>query len=307
MNIIANDKPLLIGYRGALYAPLLQTIPGTKFGLGFLPTEADFKDPAVREAISRSGWMIWPPIPFNAETIVTDAGPAPAAPTWHHWLGTDDESHDVLARTLYGLRGSLIFALVLTLITSSVGLVTGALQGFYGGLIDLVLQRLTEIWSGIPVFFLLIVLSGLFALNFIGLLLFLALFNWMFLSNLVRAEFLRARQLDYVLAARAIGLRDWQIMALHILPNAMLALISYVPFLVAEFITLLAGLEFLGVGLPPGAASLGSLLAQAQNNPDAPWLSGTAFVALGGIILLLVLLGENLRDHFAERQIFHER
>ena len=297
-NVIANDKPLLMDYRGHLYLPVFQKIPEQKFGPAFLPTQADFTNPEIKAAIRAHGWMIWPPIPYSYDSIVWNAGTAPAPPSWRNWLGTDDVSRDVLARVIYGLRLSILFGFSLTIAASIIGIFAGAVQGFYGGLTDLLFQRFTEIWSGLPQLFLLIIISSIIAPNFLILLLFLLAFSWMTLTGVVRAEFLRARGLDYVRAARALGMSDGRIILRHILPNAMISTLSFLPFILADSITLLASLDFLGFGLPPGSPSLGELVAQAKNNLQAPWLAVTAFVVIGGLLLCLIFIGEAVRDAF---------
>jgi microcin C transport system permease protein len=294
-NFLANDHPLLLDYKGRLYLPLLQTLPEQNFGPDFLPTEADYTNPEVQAAINAHGWMLWPPIHYGPQSIAWDESSAPAPPSLHHWLGTDENSRDVAARLLYGLRLSLCFGFLLTTLASLIGIAAGAVQGYFGGLTDLLLQRVTEIFAGLPQFFLIIVLASLFAPGFFTLLLLLLAVSWMSLTGVVRAEFFRARTQDFVRAARALGLSDVTIMRRHILPNALVAVVSFLPFLLAESITILAGLDFLGFGMPPGTATLGELAAEARNNVDAPWLGITAVVALGGILLLLVFIGEAAR------------
>jgi len=301
-NLLANDRPLVMEYKGALYFPVLVPIPETMFGPDFLPTEADFSNPQVQAAINAQGWMLWPPIRYRYDSIVWNAGAAPAPPNARNLLGTDDVSRDVLARALYGLRSSISFSFALTILAAVIGVVGGAVQGFYGGALDLIGQRLVEIWSGLPQLFLLILLAGLVNPGFMLLLIFFALFAWTALAALVRAEFLRARNLDYVRAARALGVPNWQIMLRHILPNALVAVLTFLPFLFADSIALLAGLNYLGFGLPPDSPSLGELAAQAQNNPQAPWLAFTALITLGGLLFLLVCIGEALRTAFDPRQ-----
>jgi len=300
-NFVANDKPLLVEYRGHFYAPVVERVAGTVFGAGFLPTEADYADPAVQAAIHAQGWEVWPPVRFNAASIVWNVD-APSPPSAQNFLGTDADARDVLARVIYGLRVSILFGFSLTAAASVIGILAGAVQGFYGGWVDLLGQRFIEVWSGLPQLFLLIVLASLITPGFFTLLLFLLLFSWTALTGMVRAEFLRARRLDYVRAARALGVGDVRIMARHILPNAAIAVVTFVPFLLADSIVLLASLDFLGVGLPPGAASLGELVAEAKDHPEAPWLGMTAFVVLGGVLLLLVFIGEAVREAFDPRK-----
>lgn len=301
--LIANDRPLLLAYRGQIYAPVIQDIPESRFGADFLPTEADYANPQVRRAILAHGWMIWPPIPYSYDSIVWNAGAsAPAPPSGRDWLGTDEVSRDVLARVIYGLRLALLFGFTLSIAASVIGILAGAVQGFYGGLVDLLFQRFIEIWSGMPQLFLLIILASIIAPNFWILLIFLLLFSWMSLTGVVRAEFLRARKLDYVRAAQALGVRDSRIMFRHILPNAMIATLTFLPFILSGSVTLLASLDFLGFGMPPGAPSLGELVGEARNNLQAPWLGATAFIVLGGLLLLLVFIGEAVRDAFDPRR-----
>jgi microcin C transport system permease protein len=302
-NFIANDKPLLMEYRGHLYVPAIQQIPEQTFGPNFLPTEADYTNPEIKAAIRANGWMIWPPIPYRYDTIVWDAaGAAPAPPSARNWLGTDEVSRDVLARVIYGLRLSILFGFGLTIVASAIGIVAGAVQGFYGGYTDLLFQRFIEIWSGMPQLFLLIILSSIIAPSFWILLLFLLLFSWMTLTGVVRAEFLRARNLDYVRAAKALGVPDWRIMLRHMLPNAMIATLTFLPFILSDSVTLLASLDFLGFGMPPGSPSLGELVSEAKDNLQAPWLGFTAFITLGGILIILIFIGEAVRDSFDPRK-----
>ncbi len=302
-EFVANDRPLLVRYQGAWYVPVLADYPGTDFGPDFLPTETDFHDPAVQQAIRAHGWMIWPLIPYHYDTIVNNLpSPAPSPPTWQNWLGTDDEGRDVLARVIYGFRISVLFGFSLTILSSIVGVAAGAVQGFYGGLVDLLGQRGIEVWSGMPQLFLLIILSSVIAPTFWVLLVFLLLFSWMTLTGLVRAEFLRGRNLEYVRAARALGVSDPVVMWRHVLPNAMVAVMTFLPFILSGSVTVLASLDFLGFGLPPGSPSLGELVEEAKNNLQAPWLGITAFVVLGGTLALLIFIGEAVRDAFDPRK-----
>jgi microcin C transport system permease protein len=306
-NLVANDKPLLMAYRGQLYFPALEAIPEQTFGAGFLPTEADFTNPQIKAAIRAHGWMLWPPIPYSDDTIAWNMPTAPAPPDARHWLGTDEVSRDVLARVIYGLRISILFGFGLTFVASAIGIVAGAVQGYYGGLTDLLFQRFIEIWAGMPQLFLLIILSSIIAPSFWILLLFLLLFSWMTLTGVVRAEFLRARNLDYVRAAKALGLTDGRIMLRHMLPNAMIATLTFLPFILSDSITLLASLDFLGFGMPPGSPSLGELISEAKNNLQSPWLGITAFVVLGGLLLILIFIGEAVRDAFDPRKTMTAR
>ncbi|SEM19870.1 ABC transporter permease [Halomonas caseinilytica] len=304
-ELVANDKPLLMQYQGDWYVPLLVDYPDTEFG-GFLPTPADYRDRYTRETIEADGWMLWPPIPYSYDTLdMALRHPAPSPPDGEHWLGTDDQGRDVLARVIYGFRLSVVFALVLTAGSLVLGVVIGGVQGYFGGKVDLIGQRLTEIWSGLPVLFLLIVLASLVEPNLWWLLGIMLLFSWLGLVDVVRAEFLRARNLEYVRAARAMGLPSRLIMWRHVLPNAMVATLTFIPFLFTGGITTLTALDFLGFGLPPGSPSLGELVAQGKNNLQAPWLGITAFMTLSIMLSLLVFIGEGLRDAFDPRHIQH--
>lgn len=300
-ELVANDRPLLVWYDGGLYAPVLKKYPETAFG-GDFETEAVYRDAYVQELIDAKGWMLWPPIRYSYKTINYGLPvPAPAPPSAENWLGTDDQGRDVLARIIYGVRLSVLFGLTLTLGSSVVGVVVGAFQGYYGGLTDLAGQRFMEIWSGMPGLFILIILASMVEPGFWWLLAVTMLFSWMSLVDVVRAEFLRGRNLEYVRAARALGLPDRTIMFRHILPNAMIATVTFLPFIVSGSITTLTSLDFLGFGLPPGSPSLGELLAQGKNNLQAPWLGLSAFAVLGVILSLLVFIGEGVRDAFDPR------
>jgi microcin C transport system permease protein len=301
-EVIANDKPLLVRYAGAWYFPVLVEYPETTFG-GDLPSEADYRDAVVRQEIEAKGWMIWPLIPFSYQTINFDLPvPAPAPPSSVNWLGTDDQGRDVLARLIYGFRISILFGLILTLLSSIVGVAAGAVQGYFGGLTDLLFQRFIEIWSNLPVLYLLIILSAIVQPNFWWLLGLMLLFSWMTLVDLVRAEFLRARNFDYVRAARALGVSNAVIIWRHVLPNAMVSTFTFMPFILNGSITTLTSLDFLGFGLPPGSASLGELLAQGKANLQAPWLGITAFMTLAIMLSLLIFIGEAVRDAFDPRK-----
>jgi microcin C transport system permease protein len=302
-ELLANDRPLLIRYEGDWFVPVLRDYSEDAFGPDFMPIEADFTDPDLQRAIRARGWMIWPAVPFSYATIVKDLlVPAPAPPSWRNPLGTDDQARDVLARVIYGFRISVLFGFALTMLSSAVGIAAGAVQGFYGGLTDLLFQRFIEIWSGMPTLLLLIILSSIIAPNFWILLGFQLLFSWMALTGLVRAEFLRGRNLDYVRAAKALGVSDLGVMWRHILPNAMVATLTFVPFTLSGSVTILASLDFLGFGLPPGSPSLGELVSQGKNNLQAPWLGITAFVVLGGVLTLLIFTGEAVREAFDPRR-----
>jgi microcin C transport system permease protein len=264
---------------------------------------ADFHDPWLQQQIETNGWMLWPPIRFSYDTIIYDLEqPSPTPPSRQHWLGTDDQSRDVLARLIYGFRVAIAFGLALTIASSIIGVIAGAIQGFYGGMADLLGQRFIEIWSGLPTLYLLIILSSVIQPNFGWLLLILLLFSWMALVDVVRAEFLRSRNFEYVKAARALGLPNRHIMFRHILPNATVATITFMPFILTGAITTLTSLDFLGFGLPPGSASLGEMIQQGKNNLHAPWLGLTAFFTLAITLSLLVFIGEAARDAFDPRK-----
>jgi microcin C transport system permease protein len=301
-ELIANDRPLLVYYQGALYVPVLQAYPETTFG-GEFETETDYRDPYVGTLISEHGWILWPPIPYRYDTINYELPqPAPSPPTAENWLGTDDQGRDVAARVIYGFRISVLFGLTLTLFSSLVGVLAGAVQGYYGGWTDLLFQRFIEIWSGLPVLYLLIILASVVEPNFWWLLGLMLLFSWMSLVGVVRAEFLRARNFEYVRAARALGVGHLTTMWRHVLPNAMVATLTFLPFILNGSITTLTSLDFLGFGLPPGSPSLGELLAQGKSNLQAPWLGITAFVVLAVMLSLLIFIGEAARDAFDPRK-----
>ncbi len=300
-NVIANDKPLVASFNGQWYFPFLKSYPETTFG-GDFETEADYTDPFVVELIEEDGWLIWPLIPYSYDTHISDLDrPAPSSPDTKNWLGTDDQARDVLARSIYGFRISVIFALVLTLSSSLIGIFIGALQGYFGGKFDLFGQRFIEIWSGLPQLYLLIILSSFISPNLSWLLLLMLLFSWTQLVDLVRAECLRVRNFEYVKAAKALGVSDSTIIMRHVLPNAMVATMTYLPFILAGAVTTLTTLDFLGFGLPPGSASLGELVLQGKNNLQAPWLGLTAFAVLSLMLTLVVFIGEGVRDAFDPR------
>jgi microcin C transport system permease protein len=301
-EFLANDRPLLVRYEGSFYVPVLRDYPETTFG-GFFPTVANYRDPEVGKLITEKGWMVWPLIPFSYDTITDAPGPFPAAPSGTDWLGTDDQGRDVLARLIYGFRISVLFGLVLTVVSSIVGVIAGAVQGYFGGHIDLLFQRFIEIWSGMPQLYLLIILATLIQPSFWSLLGLLLLFSWMELVGVVRAEVLRARNFDYVRAARALGLSDRQIMFRHVLPNAMVATVTFLPFIISGSVTVLTALDFLGFGLPPGSPSLGEMVAQGKANLQAPWLGITAFAALAIMLSLLMFIFEAVRDAFDPRKV----
>ncbi len=301
-ELVANDRPLLVRYHGRFYVPVLVAYPETTFG-GQFPTEAAYRDPYVRRLITEHGWMVWPPVPYRHDTINYElAVPAPAPPSRDNWLGTDDQARDLLARLIYGFRVSVLFGLTLTLASSVIGVMAGAVQGYFGGWVDLFFQRFIEVWSGLPVLYLLIILASLVEPNFWWLLGLMLLFSWMSLVSVVRAEFLRARNFDYVRAARALGVSNAVIMVRHVLPNAMVATLTFLPFVLNSSITTLTSLDFLGFGLPPGAASLGEILAQGKANLQAPWLGVTSFLVIALLLSLLVFIGEAVRDAFDPRK-----
>ncbi len=303
-EMIANDRPLLIHYDGHWFVPVLQNYSEDAFGDDLMPIEADYSDPDLSKRINAKGWMVWPLIPYSYESDVKNLGAsAPTPPSWRNVLGTDDQARDVLARVIYGFRLSVLFGFTLTIISSAIGIAAGAVQGFYGGLTDLLFQRFIEIWSGMPQLYLLIILASIITPSFWILLLFLLLFSWMALTGVVRAEFLRGRNLEYVRAARALGVSNIAVMWRHILPNAMVATLTFLPFTLSGSVTILASLDFLGFGLPPGSPSLGELVAQGKDNLQAPWLALTAFVVLGGTLTLLIFIGEAVRDAFDPRRV----
>jgi microcin C transport system permease protein len=301
-EFIANDKPILIQYKGAIYAPVFKSYPETTFG-GDFETETDYRDPFVQDLIQKDGWMLWPPVRFSYDTIAYDLPePAPSRPTGSNIFGTDDQGRDVAARVIYGFRISVVFGLILTLISSLIGITAGAFQGYYGGKTDLFMQRLIEIWSSLPSLYILIIFSAMFVPGFWTLLLILLLFSWVGLVDVVRAEFLRARNFDYVRAANALGVDNLTIMRRHVLPNAMVATMTLMPFILTGSITALTSLDFLGLGLPPGSPSLGELLSQGKNNLQAPWLGISAFFSLAVMLTLLTFIGEAVRDAFDPRK-----
>jgi microcin C transport system permease protein len=303
-EVIANDKPVLIYFDGDFYTPVVKTYAETEFGGEFL-TEADYRDPYVADLIDERGWMVWPPVRYNHRTVAWDLPvPAPAPPSGEHWLGTDDQARDLVARLIYGFRISVLFGLVLTVFSSIIGVAAGAVQGYFGGWTDLLFQRFIEVWSGLPILYLLIILASVVEPNFWWLLGLMLLFSWMSLVGVVRAEFLRARSFDYVRAARALGVSDRVIMLRHVLPNAMVATFTFLPFILSGSITTLTALDFIGFGLPPGSASLGELLAQGKANLQAPWLGLTGFFAIAVMLSLLIFIGEAVRDAFDPRKLF---
>ena len=303
-NFIANEKPLLVKYDSAYYLPILKSYPETIYG-GDFDTEADYRDPFVIDLINSNGWMIMPIIPYSYNTIIRDMdSPAPSPPSIKNWLGTDDQARDVLSRLIYGFRISILFGFALTFLSMIIGVTAGAIQGYFGGKIDLFFQRFMEIWSAIPTLYVLIILASVIQPNFWWLLIILLLFSWMGYVGVVRAEFLRARNFDYVRAAKALGVSNIVIIFRHLLPNATVATITFLPFSLSASVTVLSGLDFLGFGLPPGSASLGEMVNQGRNNLQAPWLGITSFFTLGLMLGLLVFVGEAIRDALDPRKTF---
>ncbi len=303
-EFIANDRPLLIRYAEDFYMPVLFAYPETVFG-GDFETEAEYRDPFVIELIEEKGWIVWPPIPYRYDSVNYDLKePAPSRPNGDNWLGTDDQARDVAARLIYGYRISILFGLLLTIFSATVGIAAGAVQGYFGGWVDLIFQRFIEIWQGMPMLYLLIILASVVEPSFWWLLGLLLLFRWMGLVGVVRAEFLRARNLDFVKAARALGQSDLQIMWRHVLPNAMVSTLTFLPFVLTGSVAVLTSLDFLGFGLPPGSPSLGELLNQGKRNLQAPWLGFSAFFTLAIMLSLLVFIGEAVRDAFDPRKTF---
>jgi len=330
-EFVANDKPILVNYRGDFYAPIFNFYPETQFG-GDFETEAIYRDPEVQCLITSGGldicfddpegvmedaqdgmvegeeiakgWMIWPPIPYSYDTSVDRPGAAPLPPNEQNWLGTDDTKRDVLARVIYGFRLSVMFTLIVTALSSVIGIFAGAIQGYFGGWLDLIFQRIIEIWASTPQIYVIIILFAILPRSFWLLVVITVLFGWMALVGVVRAEFLRARNLEYVRAAKALGVSNLTIMFRHMLPNAMVATLTMLPFVITGTISLLAGLDFLGFGLPSSAPSLGELTLQAKQNLQAPWLAFTAFFAFAIMLSLLVFIFEGVRDAFDPRKTF---
>ena len=303
-ELLANNKPILIRYDGAFYSPMLRDYPETTFG-GDFPTNAVYTDHELQTLIrEKGGWIVWPPIPYSYDTVLKgDGRKALLPPSWEHLLGTDDQARDVMARLIYGFRISVLFGFALTLLSAVIGIIAGAVQGYFGGMVDLLMQRFLEIWSSMPTLYLLIILASFIQPGFWVLLGIMLLFSWMSLVGLVRAEFLRGRNFDYVRAARALGMLDVRIMFRHILPNAMTASLTFLPFILAGSVTTLTSLDFLGFGLPVGSPSLGELLLQGKNNLNAPWLAFTGFFIIALMLSLLVFIGEAVRDAFNPRRV----
>lgn len=303
-EFIANDRPLVVTYKGEIYTPVFVAYPETTFG-GTFETEADFRDPFVQDLIKNDdGMIIWPVIRYNYRTINLNLPvPAPSPPSSENWLGTDDQARDVMARLIYGFRISVLFGLILTIASSVIGVAAGAVQGYFGGWTDLLFQRFIEIWTSVPTLYLLIIIAAVIEPSFWILLGILLAFNWVSLVGLVRAEFLRGRNFEYVKAARALGLTDTTIMFRHLLPNAMVASLTFMPFILNSSITTLTSLDFLGFGLPPGSPSLGELLSQGKANLQAPWLGFAGFFSIAIMLSLLVFIGEAVRDAFDPRKV----
>ncbi len=301
-ELIANDKPLIIKYNGEFLFPQASVYTDEFFG-GDFPTEADYKDPFIRQKIEADGWMLMPLIPFSYNTVDYDLNvPTPTAPSSKHWLGTDDEGRDILARILYGIRLSVAFAFVLTLFSSLIGIFAGAVQGYFGGKTDIIMQRILEIWEALPQLFILIIVASIFVPSFWTLLLILLFFSWTSLNAVVRAEFLRTRNFEFVKAAKALGVGNFRIIYRHILPNAVVATITFVPFLLSGAIVALTALDFLGLGLSQDYPSLGDLVRQGKDNLQAPWIGITIFVVLSTLLTLLIFIGEGVRDAFDSRK-----
>ncbi len=302
-EVVSNDRPLLVRYQGELYVPVLKDYSEKTFG-GDFEASTDYLDPFIRQRLSTEGnWALFAPNPYGPKTLNYFAkAPNPSGPTSDNWLGTDDRGRDLLAQLIYGFRVSVLFALALTFIGTLLGIITGALQGFFGGKTDLAFQRFIEIWGSMPELYLLIIFSAVFAPSLALLLVLLSLFGWMGLSDYVRAEFLRNRQLDYVRAARSLGVSNWQIITRHLLPNSLTPVVTFLPFRMSGAILALTSLDFLGLGVPPGTPSLGELLSQGKNNIDAWWISLFTFAVLVITLLLLTFMGDALRDALDPRK-----
>lgn len=305
-ELIANDRPILIKMPDRWVFPIVQTLTEEQLG-GDLPIEVDFQDPVTDELLASAEWIVWPPVHFSFNTINTAPMTFPAPPSRENWLGTDDHGRDIFARLLYGFRLSVLFGLTLAAFSSVVGIVAGLIQGYYGGAVDLIGQRLMEIWSGVPVLYLIIIISSLFSMTFWVLLALMLAFSWMRMVGLVRAETLRVRNLEYVRAARALGASDTRIMIRHVLPNALVATVAMLPFVVNGSIATLTSLDFLGFGLPADYPSLGEIISQGKNNLYAPWIGISGFLTLSGLLITLVFIGEGLRDAFDPRVFYSDR
>jgi len=301
-EVLSNDKPLVVSYKGDLFFPVLVSYPETSFG-GDFETEADYQDSYLREKISEHGWLLGTLNPHNYNTINYESEhPNPAAPSFQNYLGTDDRGRDVLARLIYGFRLSVLFAFALTVIGIVIGIMAGAIQGYFGGRIDLYSQRFIEVWGSMPELYLLIIFSSIFQPGVLILIILLSLFGWMGLSDYVRAEFLKGRNLEYIKAAKALGLSDVQIMIRHLLPNSLTPVITFLPFRISGSILALTSLDFLGLGVPPSTPSLGELLSQGKENISAWWLSLSTFLVLVGTLMLLIFIGEAIREALDTRK-----
>lgn len=301
-EIIANDQPLLVSYKDKLYFPIFKSYTEQTFG-GDFPTATDYRDPYIKKNIEDNGWMLFPLLPYSFNTVDYDLDtPTPSAPSKKHWLGTDDEGRDILVRIIYGLRLSIIFAFLLTAISSVLGIASGAVQGYFGGKVDIIFQRLLEIWESLPQLFVLIIIASIFAPTFWSLLLIMLAFTWMSLTGVVRAEFLRTRNFEFVKAAQGLGVSNFRIIFRHILPNALVASITFIPFILSEAIVALTALDFLGLGLPHEYPSLGDLVRQGKDNLQAPWIGISIFVVLSGLLTMLIFIGEGVRDAFDSRR-----
>lgn len=301
-EFIANDSPLIVSYKNKLYFPIFQTYTDADFG-GDFPTPADYKDEFIISNIENNGWMIMPIIPFSFNTVdFLMKTPTPAPPSKQHWLGTDDEGRDILARILYGIRLSVAFAFVLTIVSSIIGIIAGAIQGYFGGKTDIIMQRFIEIWESLPQLFILIIVASMFVPTFWSLLIILLFFSWTSLTGMVRAEFMRTRNFEFVKAAKVLGVSNWRIIYRHILPNAVVATITFVPFLISEAIVSLTALDFLGLGLSHEYPSLGDLVRQGKDNLQAPWIGISIFVVLSTLLTLLIFIGEGVRDALDTRK-----
>lgn len=301
-ELIANNKPLIVKYNNDYYFPVLHNYSDEFFG-GDFPTSADFKDVLIQNNIQKNGWALMPPIPYSFNTVdyYLD-GATPSAPSKEHWLGTDEEGRDVAARILYGIRLSLIFALFLTFVSSLIGIFVGAVQGYFGGKVDIILQRVIEIWDSLPQLFILIIIASVFLPTFWSLLVILLLFSWTGLTGMVRTEFLRLRNFEFIKAAQVMGVGSFRIMFRHILPNALVTSLTFIPFIMAEAITSLSALDFLGLGLPQDYPSLGDLVRQGKDNLQAPWIGISIFIVLSGLLSMLIFIGEGVRDVFDTRK-----
>lgn len=302
-ELIANDKPLALIYKGEWHFPIIKTYTEQTFG-GDFPTSADYKDEVISKNISQNGKAWFPIIPYSFNTVdYALTQPTPSAPDKHHWLGTDDEGRDILARILYGIRLSIVFAFILTAAASTIGIIVGAVQGYFGGKTDIIIQRFLEIWESLPQLFILIIIASVFAPGFWTLLLIMLAFGWTSLVGVVRAEFLRTRNFEFVKAAKALGVGNIRIMFKHILPNALVASITFIPFIMSESIVALTALDFLGLGLPQDYPSLGDLVRQGKDNLQAPWIGLSVFVVLSALLTMLIFIGEGIRDAFDARKI----